>query len=287
MNLRYPNITATNPEGQLAQMKSYIYQLVEELNITAGNLGGSGTGAQDSTGPSRKTGKESPGDLFDSIKALIIKSSDIVNSYYAQMEGRISQVYVARSDFGDYVEINNAEMVQQADLIEQTVANLQLVLTELEGLEAEIVEANSRITQKATEIEASVSRTEASLSESIGSLEDSVSYLRREVTAKMTEEDVEIKIRSEMENGVSSVVTSTGFTFDREGLTVSKSGSELQTKITEDGMTVYEGQTPVLTADSSGVEAFNLHATTFLTVGARSRFENYGSNRTGCFWIGG
>ena len=33
--------------------------------------------------------------------------------------------------------------------------------------------------------------------------------------------------------------------------------------------------------------AVDLHASTYLMVGGRSRFENYGTDRTGCFWIGG
>jgi hypothetical protein len=50
-------------------------------------------------------------------------------------------------------------------------------------------------------------------------------------------------------------------------------------------MTVYRDDTPVLTANNVGVDAANLHATTYLIVGTYSRFEDYG-NRTGCFWIG-
>ena len=44
----------------------------------------------------------------------------------------------------------------------------------------------------------------------------------------------------------------------------------------------------VLTANNSGVDAKNLHATTYLFIGVNSRFEDYDNNtRTGCFWIGG
>jgi hypothetical protein len=42
----------------------------------------------------------------------------------------------------------------------------------------------------------------------------------------------------------------------------------------------------LLTANHNGVEAKDLHARTYLIVGGKSRFENYGSDRTGCFWIG-
>ena len=61
----------------------------------------------------------------------------------------------------------------------------------------------------------------------------------------------------------------------------------MKTQITEDGMTVYKSDEAVLTANNLGVDAVNLHATTYLIIGTKSRFEDYGSSRTGCFWIGG
>lgn len=83
------------------------------------------------------------------------------------------------------------------------------------------------------------------------------------------------------------VVTETGFTFDEEGLTVSKANSEMNTTITEDGMTVYRDDEAMLTANNQGVDAVNLKASTYLIIGKNSRFEDYGTKRTGCFWIGG
>ena len=78
-----------------------------------------------------------------------------------------------------------------------------------------------------------------------------------------------------------------GFTFDADGLTVTKSGSEMSTQITEDGMKVYRGKDEMLTADNGGVKAVDLHATTYLNVGKNSRFQDYKRTRTACFWIGG
>ena len=103
----------------------------------------------------------------------------------------------------------------------------------------------------------------------------------------MTAEDVKLEIQSELDNGVDKVTTSTGFTFDDVGLTVSKSDSEMSTQITEDGMAVRKNDETVLTANSNGVDATNLHATTYLIIGENSRFEDYGNGRTGCFYIGG
>ena len=52
-------------------------------------------------------------------------------------------------------------------------------------------------------------------------------------------------------------------------------------------MEVRNGDGAVLTANSVGVDAANLHATTYLIIGTNSRLEDYDTNRTGCFWVGG
>lgn len=59
-------------------------------------------------------------------------------------------------------------------------------------------------------------------------------------------------------------------------------------KIRETDFNISKGSEVVLTADNGGVEARNLHATTYLIIGGNSRFEDYNNgSRTGCFWIGG
>ena len=97
---------------------------------------------------------------------------------------------------------------------------------------------------------------------------------------------MQLQISTALQNGVECVETSTGFTFNESGLLIEKSNSEISTQITEDGMRVMRDGENVLIADNQGVQATNLHATTYLIIGTNSRFEDYDSNRTGCFWIG-
>ena len=109
-------------------------------------------------------------------------------------------------------------------------------------------------------------------------------------TLEQTARQVDLQLQKVVDNGVDRVITSTGFIFDETGLQVDKSDSSTKTQVTPDGMKVYSksgGNTEVLSATSDGVDATNLHAKTYLIIGGRSRFENYGSGRTGCFWIGG
>ena len=91
-------------------------------------------------------------------------------------------------------------------------------------------------------------------------------------------------------NNVYYIKESMTFMFNVDGLTLSDSSSNISTNIDEDGMEVKINNSPVLVANSNGVDAKNLHATTYLIIGdgnGRSRFEDYGTDRTGCFWIGG
>ena len=108
---------------------------------------------------------------------------------------------------------------------------------------------------------------------------------------KQTAEDFRLDITKIQTDGVAKVSTTSGV-FDDKGLTVDNTDSPTKSTLTPDGMTVYTKKAnneleEVLEATSEGVNATNLHATTYLIVGGRSRFENYGTNRTGCFWIGG
>lgn len=162
--------------------------------------------------------------------------------------------------------------------------NLESTRSEITDIEAGL---NTKIEQNTETINASVQRIETSTNEAIESVNGDIETLTKKVEATMTAEDVKLEIQSELDNGVDKVTTSTGFTFDDVGLTVSKSDSEMSTQITEDGMAVRKNDETVLTANSNGVDATNLHATTYLIIGENSRFEDYGNGRTGCFYIGG
>ena len=149
-------------------------------------------------------------------------------------------------------------------------------------------QTDAAISTSATDITATVSSTYATkteLSDANVDISNDINNVMSMVEAKMSADEVELKIETAINNGVDKVTTSTGYTLNQDGLTVKKSNSEMETQITEDGMTVYKNDEVVLVANNVGVDAVNLHATTYLIIGNNSRFEDYGS-RTACFWIG-
>lgn len=177
--------------------------------------------------------------------------------------------------------------------VDKVNSQIDMVVSKVDGYDSKI----SQITLDQDSINASVSSMSNSISNvtsdmsSLSNRQDAtdgnINTLTQKVDASITSTQVELQIKKELSNGVDKVTTSTGFTFNQDGLTVSKSNVDITTNITEDGMTVSKNNQVVLTANNEGVEALNLHATTYLIIGENSRFEDYDNgSRTGCFWIG-
>ena len=152
-----------------------------------------------------------------------------------------------------------------------------------------IKESVSSLTLGADSISASVKSLEESVTNTTNGLSSDISRIQDQVNLAMTSDNVKLEIQKEMSKGVNKVSTSTGFTFDDKGLMINKSDSEMNTQITEDGMKIYKNNEVMLTANNQGVDAKNLHATTYLIIGGNSRMEDFienGSKRTAIFWIG-
>ena len=135
-----------------------------------------------------------------------------------------------------------------------------------------------RVDKQENKITALASRTDA--------LEGSIGDIEKKAELIITPEAVDIKI-SEAISGINSVETSTGYTFDKDGLNIHKDGEEMHNTLNNEGMYVRKNGTDVLVADKDGVNAVNLTARKYLIIGNNARFEDYPNNRTACFYIGG
>ena len=149
------------------------------------------------------------------------------------------------------------------------------------GLRNEITQTSTTLARTTEEIYMQAER--------VTELADSVTTLSNEVEVKLDADAVNIAVKREIANGVDRVETKSGYRFDADGLTISKSGEQMANVLDNTGMYVKRSGEEILTANNEGVGAVNLHAKTYLIVGSgngRSRFEDYGILRTGCFWIG-
>lgn len=147
-DIRYPNITGATEAAQLLQVKSYLHQLVDQLNMTLQDMGGGGGSTQVTAGPtadSKAVADKEAQSTFNAIKSLIIKSADIVNAYYQEINHRLEGVYVAESDFGDYAEQTTHDIKATADRTEEIFKSLQTVISRVDGIAGQTVEANAYI----------------------------------------------------------------------------------------------------------------------------------------------
>ena len=148
-DFRLPNITAKDEAGQLKQMQSYMYQLVEQLNwamknvesvsssssVTRTSTAATGGGAADANSQA----------TFNSLKSLIIKSADIVNAYYEVISRKLSGVYVAESDFGEYKEQTANTIEETSQSVANLYENIQQIATDIENVEHTLIEVNAHI----------------------------------------------------------------------------------------------------------------------------------------------
>lgn len=149
MDFRFPNITAKDEAGQLRQMQSYMFQLVEQLNYAMKTVEGGTYGAV--AYMSKASASASGSDdakaqaTFNDIKSLIIKSADIVNAYYETINARLKGLYVAESDFGTYTEETDAKIEANSTGISQQYENIQRIISDIEGFESKLLEVNAHI----------------------------------------------------------------------------------------------------------------------------------------------
>lgn len=178
--------------------------------------------------------------------------------------------------------------------IKQLKGKANILTRSIEQTKSEIIDleenTSTTILQESGLINASLKSLEDNIKASEETMAEELESIRKELSLKATSEELKFEFEKERETGADSVTTSTGYTFNEDGLLVEKSGSATSTMITEDGMIVSKEDGAVLKATSDGVDAVNLHAKTYLIVGVTSRFEDYynedGELRTGCFWIG-
>lgn len=243
-------------------------------------------------------------------------SHEMAESVRVALDGYVYQAFTStdaicdiRADIGDTITANGVTSVIISRDVNYYGLNLmQLSAPETDELEdeypyvspsqrieqRELATANARITRVAGEIQLEVtgirSDLDASTDDLQGQLEETngrVEQLEQAASLSVTQDQVNISIQEAI-GEINSITTETGYRFDKDGLFITQSESDTTTVIDSTGLLVTDKSgNPVLTAKGDNVDAKNLNATTYLSVGGRARFENHGSDRVGCFWIGG
>lgn len=145
-DLRLPVISGRTEREQLAQLKSYLYQTVSQLNMALGQIEKQSTATKEelqsavqaSATPTSET-------TFNAVKSLIIKSADIINAYYEAINQRLEGLYVAQSEFGQYKEETSQEIRGNSTYIEQLFQNIQTITDTLDELYDATIAVNAYI----------------------------------------------------------------------------------------------------------------------------------------------
>lgn len=137
-DFRYPKIQGKTEAEQLAQVKSYLNQLVDQLNWALNNVEayqGGNTSVPVVNKQSEKTTHQEAQETFDSIKELIIKSADIVKAYEETIVTHMDGKYVAESDFGTFVETTNKTVEENSKGVAEHYRRIQEIDTNMDGLQ--------------------------------------------------------------------------------------------------------------------------------------------------------
>lgn len=133
-------------------MRSYLHQLVDQLNWalnTVESAQGGNTSAVVYQQREPSTAQEAE-ETFNSIKALIIKSADIVKAYETTITSNFKGKYFAESDFGTYVKETSRTVVENSEYVKETYNTVQSITNKkgegtLDKLVADVRETNAYI----------------------------------------------------------------------------------------------------------------------------------------------
>lgn len=107
-DFRLPRITAGTDSEKIAQLTKYIYRLTEQLNFSMNTIegavretNGGGSAAAPATAKSEEEKLEG---AYASIKSMIIKSADFIESLTDKISVELGGAYLAKSEFGEYLE---------------------------------------------------------------------------------------------------------------------------------------------------------------------------------------
>lgn len=157
-DFRYPNITGTTEREQLSQLKSFLHQHIDQLQWALNNAVVSNNNAVVTPNPKSLKATydvaaiqetESPEVTFASIKPLIIKSAEIIEAYYEEINKKLVGEYVAQSDFGVFEEQTSQDVFENSTNINRSFSNIQEIKTgmdsSLEALSGEIDQVDTMV----------------------------------------------------------------------------------------------------------------------------------------------
>ena len=142
IDIRLPNINGKTESEQLAQIKSYLYQFAGQLQWGLSSLESSNAASvQYLKSSSGKLQKDDSKMDFNQIKALIIKSADVVEAFYDEVTKLIDKNnrYAAYSEYGTFVEETKTALYADGTGLTQQIKNVQQIFDTDGNIRAELL----------------------------------------------------------------------------------------------------------------------------------------------------
>lgn len=211
--------------------------------------------------------------FIGNYKTTLKESNSISNVEKISKEANIRKIKATLNDLDGKINI----MTGQINGNESNISEIQASLTDI----------NLRV-EETTENLASNYLDKDQVDAISNTNNENIELLRKAVDQSVSSTQLQINVINEIiENGSTKIKTNTGYTFDDNGLNISKEGEEISNTMDNTGMFVRRDEEEVLGADNTGVRTENLSVRKYLTIGTNSRIEDYKKDRTACFHIGG
>lgn len=204
----------------------------------------------------------------------------------------VSQSYTTKEETESV--INQVSDVEKSiGTLTETTTTYGESLSQLAVETGEIKSTVANTVQKQNDFELTLNNdylTKDQINADVGTNTENINSLREQITQlQHTANELSITITNINQNGVSKVVTETGFIFDKNGLKISKDGEPMTAIFDNKGFLVKYYETDLLVAQGDKVVAENLTAKTYFTAG-RHRTEKFTDEKgrlgTGIFWNG-
>lgn len=203
----------------------------------------------------------------------------------------VSQTYTTKEETTSAVNrISNVEenigtITETVTTQGETLAQLNVSNGEIKATVSETVESVSNIKNDLNNV-----YTKEQVNAGVNTNTENINQLREQMTQlQQLADSLSITITNINQNGVSKVVTSTGFVFDENGLNISKAGEAMSAIFDNQGFVVKNYDTEMLVARGNQVITENLTVRKYLVTG-RHRFEKFTDEKnrpcTGLFWVG-
>ena len=195
IDIRLPQINDTTEKGQLSQIKSYLYQLAEQLQWALNNADTSnGTVIVSQAPKSIPFASSSTTEAqFSAIKPLIIKSAEIVEAFYEEINTKLKGIYVASSDYGTFKQSTEQSITETSTDITNAFTNIQEIETNLQDTKSGIGSNLESLSGEVGQINTDLQDVKSGIDTNLKSLTDEVGQLDSDLQTAKSNIDTDLK----------------------------------------------------------------------------------------------